>query len=213
MDDARQLRAERQAAVRNAWKAEAERVRNGMGTRNWSKDEQAQILSRGSVKGYEGHHMVSVSSNRALAGDPKNIQFLNRDEHINGAHKGSTQNPTNGYYNPQTKTMEPFANNEPTAQPVYNLSNGQVMSAEEVSAQEAAAANAQGNGQTNTQAATQTATETSTQTATETSTETATEATTEDTGQTTTSEEGPAVGPTEGGGEDGGPTEDDGEDR
>jgi hypothetical protein len=122
--EARQLRADRQYAVRQAWKQEAERVRNGMGTRNWTKDEQAELLSRGSVKGYEGHHMISVANDRSLAGNPDNIQFLNRDEHINGAHQGDSHNLTNGYYNPETKSMETFENNELQPLPTVSLDNG-----------------------------------------------------------------------------------------
>ena len=121
--EARQLRADRQLAVRQAWKAEAELVRHGMGTRNWTTEEQNELLTRGSVKGYEGHHMVSVANNRALASDPNNIQFLTRDEHINGAHQGDPHNLTNGYYNPNTKTMEPFPGNEVQPVPAVQLTD------------------------------------------------------------------------------------------
>lgn len=98
----------RQAAVRQAWRAEKERVQNGLGTRDWSPAEQKEILERGAVKGYEGHHMKSVSQFPEYAGDSKNIQFLSEEEHLLGAHQGSYHNSTNGYFDPETKKMQEF---------------------------------------------------------------------------------------------------------
>jgi hypothetical protein len=59
--------------------------------------------------------MKSVKAYPQHAGDPNNIQFLNRNEHVKGAHKGNTQNTTNGYYNPKTGTMHSFGNSPPQA--------------------------------------------------------------------------------------------------
>lgn len=72
----KQLTAERQKAVRQAWKEEKQRVLEGKGTRQWTNDEKKELISRGSVPGYEGHHMKSVSKYPQFAGDSKNIQFL-----------------------------------------------------------------------------------------------------------------------------------------
>lgn len=94
----KQLTAERQKAVRQAWKEEKQRVLEGKGTRQWTNDEKKELISRGSVPGYEGHHMKSVSKYPQFAGDSKNIQFLTEKEHLYGAHKGSYHNKTNGYY-------------------------------------------------------------------------------------------------------------------
>ena len=116
------LNKARQTAVREAWKNEKTQVRRGMGTRDWSQSEQREIVAKGRAKGYEGHHMKSVRSYPQHAGNTQNIQFLNRSEHINGAHKGSTQNVTNGYYNPKTGTMHNFGNNNPSALPAQALS-------------------------------------------------------------------------------------------
>jgi hypothetical protein len=113
---------ERKNAVREAWKSERSYVREGNGTRDWSQSEQREILAKGRANGYEGHHMKSVKEYPQYAGDPQNIQFLNRSEHVNGAHKGNTQNATNGYYNPETKTMHSFGNNNPQAPQSQTLS-------------------------------------------------------------------------------------------
>ena len=115
------INKERKAAVREAWKTERGHVRNGNGTRDWSQSEQRQILAKGKADGYEGHHMKSVAEHPQFAGDSKNIQFLNRSEHVDGAHRGSTQNPTNGFYDHKTGTMHDFGNRPhqaPQAQPL-----------------------------------------------------------------------------------------------
>ena len=104
---------ERLKAIREAWRSERRQVCTGMGTRDWSQSEQRQIVAKGRADGYEGHHMKSVKDYPQHAGNPQNIQFLNRSEHINGAHRGNSQNATNGYYNPQTGTMHSFGKNDP----------------------------------------------------------------------------------------------------
>ena len=101
---------DRKSAVREAWKNEKALVREGKGTRQWSQSEQREIVAKGRAGGYEGHHMKSVKDYPQYAGNPNNIQFLNHAEHINGAHEGNTKNATNGYYNPETKTMQSFGN-------------------------------------------------------------------------------------------------------
>ena len=86
-------------AVKKAWKAEAENVRNGGSgiTRVWSPNERAQLLSKGKVFGYVGHHMKSVSGYPMYAGDASNIQFLTRAEHFR-AHSFNWQTVTNGFF-------------------------------------------------------------------------------------------------------------------
>lgn len=112
----------RQSAVRHAWKEEQARVKEGRGTRDWTPSQQKEILERGSVKGYDGHHMKSVSQFPEYAGDSKNIQFLSEQEHFEGAHQGSYSNLTNGYYDPETKTMNEFDGDELREVPVTELS-------------------------------------------------------------------------------------------
>lgn len=109
-DSQRSTQYERQKAVDEAWAKEVELVRQGKGTRNWSADEQKELLSTGKVNGYYGHHMSSVKNDPANAGNKDNIQFLNYDEHIHGAHQGDTKNATNGYYDPETGQMHTFQN-------------------------------------------------------------------------------------------------------
>jgi hypothetical protein len=113
---------DRKKAVREAWKSERAYVREGKGTRDWAKSEQREIVAKGRAKGYEGHHMKSVKEYPQYAGNPQNIQFLSRSEHVNGAHKGNTQNATNGYYNPATGTTHSFGNRNPVVAKSQNLS-------------------------------------------------------------------------------------------
>ena len=122
-EERRQLTNARQNAVRQAWKEEQDRVKEGKGTRNWSVDEQKELLETGRVKGYEGHHMKSVSEYPKEAGNPQNIQFLSEDEHLNGAHQGSYHNATNGYYDPDSGTMKEFSGDELEAPPEIALSD------------------------------------------------------------------------------------------
>jgi hypothetical protein len=90
----------RASAVRKAWKNEAELVATtGKGTRNWTDVEIEELLTTGKVKGYNGHHMKSVKGYPELAGDPLNIQFLTRKEHL-AAYGGNWQNITHGRYEP-----------------------------------------------------------------------------------------------------------------
>ena len=100
---------ERNKAIRLAWEREQKLVAEGKGTRDWSQDQQRNILDSDKGKAYdengrafEGQHMKSAAEYPEYQGDPANIQFLTRDEHLE-AHKGSWQNPTNWYYNPETK--------------------------------------------------------------------------------------------------------------
>ncbi len=126
----RALISARQAAVRNAWKNEQEFVRKGKGTRDWTPEEQKELLETGSVDGYEGHHMKSVSLYPEHAGNPENIQFLSSDEHLYGAHQGSYHNLTNGYYDPETQTMNEFSGSELEPVEAKDLSESYVESEE-----------------------------------------------------------------------------------
>lgn len=72
-------------------------------------------------RSFEGQHMKSAAEYLEYQGDPDNIQFLTRDEHL-AAHKGSWQNPTNWYYNPETKEIVDFEDNKPIPCTAINLS-------------------------------------------------------------------------------------------
>ena len=110
---------ERLKAVRLAWEREQQLVQEGKGTRDWTEEQQKDILDPDKGKAYddsgrafEGQHMKSAVEYPEYQGDPDNIQFLTREEHLE-AHKGSWQNPTNWYYNPETKEFIEFGDNKP----------------------------------------------------------------------------------------------------
>lgn len=101
-------------AVRLAWERERYLVLEGKCTRDWTKEQQKDILDPDKGKAYddkgrafEGQHMKSVAEYPEYQGNPDNIQFLTKDEHLE-AHKGNWQNPTNWYYNPVTKEFLKF---------------------------------------------------------------------------------------------------------
>ena len=103
---------ERNKAVREAWNKEIELVKEGKGTRDWTPEQQKDILEKGRAydengKAFEGQHMKSAEMYPEYQGNPENIQFLTRAEHLE-AHDGSWQNPTNWYYNPITKEKISF---------------------------------------------------------------------------------------------------------
>jgi RHS repeat-associated protein len=86
---------DRQAAVREAWKLEAERARSGKPTNTpFTADELRELRDTGKVSGYEGHHVESVSNNPNAARDPKNIKFVKgRAAHLR-EHGGNWRNRT-----------------------------------------------------------------------------------------------------------------------
>lgn len=105
---------ERNKAIRKAWEKEQLLVQEGKGTRDWTSEQQKDILDPTKGKAYddqgrafEGQHMKSAAEYPEEQGNPDNIQFLTRDEHLE-AHKGSWQNPTNWYYDPVTKEFFDF---------------------------------------------------------------------------------------------------------
>ena len=112
---------DRKKAVAHAWKDEKARVKEGKGTRDWTPKEQREIIVTGRAKGYQGHHMKSVDGHNSKAGDPNNIQFLTRKEHL-AAHNGNFKNNTNGYYDPKTGEMKSFGRNSASVE-TKNLSN------------------------------------------------------------------------------------------
>lgn len=119
---------ERNKAIRLAWEREQELVFVGKGTRDWSQEQQKDILDPEKGKAYdengrafEGQHMKSAAEYPEYQGNPNNIQFLTREEHLE-AHKGSWQNPTNWYYNPDTKEFVDFGENAPTPCEAISLS-------------------------------------------------------------------------------------------
>lgn len=120
---------ERNKAIRKAWEREQVLVQEGKGTRDWTTDQQADILDPNRGKAYDdqgrafvGQHMKSAAKYPEYQGDPDNIQFLTYYEHLE-AHKGSWQNPTNWYYDPVTKEYTDFGDNSPTPCEIIELSD------------------------------------------------------------------------------------------
>lgn len=108
--------SEANKAIAAAWANEKELVNQGQGTRDWSREQQQDILERGKAydengKAFEGHHMKSVEKFPEYQGNAQNIQLLSRPEHAE-AHNGNFQNSTNGFYNYVTKQTIGFGENE-----------------------------------------------------------------------------------------------------
>lgn len=104
--------AESSKAILAAWNKEQELVQEGKGTREWTPQQQQDIFEKGKAyddngKAFEGQHMKSAEMYPEYQGEPGNIQFLTRAEHLE-AHDGSWQNPTNWYFNPVTKEKFDF---------------------------------------------------------------------------------------------------------
>ena len=108
--------AESQKAIREAWEKEQELVKEGKGTRDWTPEQQKDILEKGKAydengKAFEGQHMKSAEQYPEYQGNPGNIQFLTREEHLE-THGGSWKNPTNWYFNPVTKEKIDFGDGQ-----------------------------------------------------------------------------------------------------
>lgn len=90
-----------------AWTKEQELVQKGKGTREWTPQQQKDILDKGKAyddkgKAFERQHMKSAQQYPEYQGAPGNIQFLTRAEHLK-SHNGNWHNPTNWYFNTVTK--------------------------------------------------------------------------------------------------------------
>ena len=99
-------------AILAAWNKEQELVQEGKGTREWTPKQQQDILEKGKAYdddgvAFQGQHMKSAEMYPEYQGDPGNIQFLTRAEHLE-AHNGNWRNPTNWYFNPLTKEKIDF---------------------------------------------------------------------------------------------------------
>ena len=107
--------SEANKAIAAAWVNEKQLVLDGKGTRNWTPEQQNDILTKGKAygedgKAFEGHHMKSAEAYPEFQGECSNIEFLSRTEHFS-AHNGDFKTPTNGYFNPQTGETKDFGNN------------------------------------------------------------------------------------------------------
>ena len=104
----------RSRAVKEAWEKEADRVREGRGTWDWTVEQQAELLSRShtnnpGVSGFEGSHMLSAKDYPEHAGNPDNIQLIPTIAHYDGVHERNPREHTpNGIYNAETGEVMPI---------------------------------------------------------------------------------------------------------
>ena len=78
--------AEAHKAIEAAWQNEQQLVREGKGTRDWTPEQQQDILNIGKAydgdgKAFEGHHMKSVEKYPDYQGNQKTYSFL-QDQNI-----------------------------------------------------------------------------------------------------------------------------------
>jgi hypothetical protein len=79
------------------WAEEAQMVRmTGAGTRAWIPAEITELLDNGRVDDYTPHHINSVKPFEWMAGNPNNIQIVERWSEHGMIHGGNTQIPTEG---------------------------------------------------------------------------------------------------------------------
>ena len=88
----------RNEGVRKAWQKEVEAVKNGTSKYNWTRKEIKELLTTGKIKGYEGHHILTVNElkntvNQNLIADARDIVFIPAKKHL-WVHGGNFMNPT-----------------------------------------------------------------------------------------------------------------------
>jgi hypothetical protein len=71
--------------------------KTGKGTEEWSEKEAKELLTKGKVKGYQGHHINNVKHHPQHAGNPNNIKFVTPKEHLK-AHKENFKNESTGTF-------------------------------------------------------------------------------------------------------------------
>jgi GHH signature containing HNH/Endo VII superfamily nuclease toxin len=96
----------RRQAVEKAWKHERALVEKfGKGSYEWTPSQIKELLEKGRVKGFDGHHINSVNDAAGLAGNPDNIKLLPDVEHRKlHADSGGTKVPTKGSLLDRSKT-------------------------------------------------------------------------------------------------------------
>ena len=69
----------------------------GSGSTGWNKQQQEELLTKGKVRGYEGHHINNVANHPEQQVNPDNIKFYpDRKTHLNEGHGGDFHNPSSG---------------------------------------------------------------------------------------------------------------------
>ncbi len=77
-----------------AWRYEqADIEMGGIGSSNWNKSQQQEILKYGSVRNAEGHHQRNVADHPYDQANPDNIKFYkSRQKHLQNGHNGDWRN-------------------------------------------------------------------------------------------------------------------------
>ena len=117
--EAKNIQYLRRKAVKDAWAREVKLVKQGKATRNWTLEQQRELILTGRVKGFIGHHEKSVKNFPQYAGDQKNIQFLTRKEHYT-AHLGNWKWSLGNHFDPETKSIK-LENSDSVALAYVNL--------------------------------------------------------------------------------------------
>lgn len=129
IEEKKQIELDRRRAVKEAWARETDLVKQGKGTVEWTPQQQRELVEKGHVSGYEGHHMKSVNEYPEHAGNANNIQFLTHDEHVEAHNAGKINEKngyhsmTNGYYDTKTKSMHSFGDRPPKEPKSSSLSH------------------------------------------------------------------------------------------
>ncbi len=96
----------RDKGVKLAWRYEKADVEmGGKGSSNWSEAQRKEILSKGKVRGQEGHHINSVAEHPDEQTNPNNIRFLSRKKHLEH-HNGDFRNSTSGKMIDKNKMLQ-----------------------------------------------------------------------------------------------------------
>jgi hypothetical protein len=92
------FQVERSTGVKRAWQQEKALVKaTGKGTyKTWTEQQISELLAKGKVSGYQGHHICSALYSPQLAANPDNIAFYSAIEHLQIAHQGNYQTITFG---------------------------------------------------------------------------------------------------------------------
>lgn len=87
----------RRKEVRLAREQERDLVRRtNAGTTSWTDPELKTIKEGGWSEGYFGHHINNVHHHPELAGEPRNVRFMNFDDHMAAHNNGNTRLRTTG---------------------------------------------------------------------------------------------------------------------
>jgi RHS repeat-associated protein len=99
----RRFKNRRDRGVNRFWRDEKKRVKQGGGTRDWSREQKEDILNnrKPTYNGetMEGHHKYNAADYPQIADDPNNIYPATKPEHLQRWHGGNFQNDTSGVPN------------------------------------------------------------------------------------------------------------------